>query len=109
MREVADESRRRATVGGPASCTNSGAGSGVVAEDAARGGSRLSAAVAGVASCTPNRGAHTQHCPRVFRARKNSKFCAHTCPEGGDASKPGPTCDATELLGSRAKERAVQK
>ena len=47
--------------------------------------------------------------PRVFQARKNSKFCAHTCPEGGDASKPGPTCDATELLGSRAKERAVQK
>jgi hypothetical protein len=35
----------------------------------------------------------------------------HTCPEGGDASKPGPTCDATELLGSRVlvKERAVQK
>jgi len=47
--------------------------------------------------------------PRVFQARKNSKFCAHTCLEGGDASKPGPTCDATELLGSRAKERAVQK
>ena len=46
---------------------------------------------------------------RVFQARKNSKFCAHTCPEGGDASKPGPTCDATELLGSRVKERAVQK
>ncbi len=44
-----------------------------------------------------------------FRRPKISRFCAHTCPEGGDASKPGPTRDATELLGSRVKERAVQK
>ena len=47
--------------------------------------------------------------PRNFQPRKRSKFCAHTCPEGGDASKLGPTCDATELLGLRVKERAVQK
>ena len=44
-----------------------------------------------------------------FGRPKISKIDAHTCPEGGDASKPGPTCDATELLGSRVKERAVQK
>jgi hypothetical protein len=44
-----------------------------------------------------------------FRRPEISEFCAHTCPEDGDASKPGPTCDATELLGSRVKERAVQK
>jgi hypothetical protein len=44
-----------------------------------------------------------------FRRPKISEFCAHTRPEDGDASKPGPTCDATEPLGSRAKERAVQK
>ena len=47
--------------------------------------------------------------PRTFQPRKRSRIDAHTCPEGGDASKPGPTCDATELLGSRVKERAVQK
>jgi hypothetical protein len=38
------------------------------AEDAARGRSRPSAAVAGAASCTPNRGAHARHCQRVIRA-----------------------------------------
>ena len=47
--------------------------------------------------------------PRTFQPRKRSKIDAHMCLEGGDASKPGPTCDATELLGSRVKERAVQK
>ena len=109
MREVADESRRRTEVAGSASCTNSRTGSGVMAEDAARGRSRLSAAVAGW-----HRAHHTEvlmrsTAPRKFQPRKRSKFCAHKCPEGGDASKPGPTCDATELLGSRVKERAVQK
>jgi ribosomal protein L34 len=78
MRMVADESRRRATVGGPARRANSRTGSGVVAEDAARGRSRLSAAVTGVASCTPNRGAHAQHCPaQIPAAKKEQVLCAH--------------------------------
>jgi hypothetical protein len=46
---------------------------------------------------------------KLFGRPKSSKIDAHTCPEGGDARKPGPTCYATELLGSRDKESAVQK
>jgi hypothetical protein len=44
----------------------------------------------------------------LFGRPKSRRIDAHTCPEGGDANKPGPTCE-TELLGSRAKERAVQR
>ena len=37
---------------------------------------------------------------------KNNRTDANTCLGGGEASKPGPTCNATELLGSRPKERS---
>jgi hypothetical protein len=96
MREVADESRRRTEVAGSASCPNSRTGSGVMAEDAARGRSRLSAAVAGW-----HRAHHTEvlmrsTAPRIFRALKIGAIDAHRVPKGGDASGPGPTCDAAE-------------
>jgi hypothetical protein len=46
---------------------------------------------------------------KLFGRPKSSKIDAHTCPEGGDANKPGPTCYATELLGSRDKESAAYR
>ena len=92
MREVADESRRRTEVAGSASCPNSRTGSGVMAEDAARGRSRLSAAVAGW-----HRAHHSEVLMRstaraYFGRTKNTNICAHRGPKDGDNSKPGPTC-----------------
>jgi hypothetical protein len=47
--------------------------------------------------------------PQIFQPRKNSKIDAHTCPEGGDASKPGPTHGATAIEPRAPGGQAVQK
>jgi hypothetical protein len=109
MREVADESRRRTEVAGSASCPNSRTGSGVMAEDAARGRSRQSAAVAGWHRAHHSEVLMRSTAPRIFQPRKNSKIDAHTCPEGGHAIKPGPTHGATEIEPRAPGGQAVQK
>ena len=88
----ATEQKRRAFAGGPARRASARTGSGMMLEDAARGGSCLWTAWGCVAPRTPNRGTRTQHCPRVFRAHEKSSICAHIGPKDGDNSKPGPTC-----------------
>ena len=47
--------------------------------------------------------------PRIFQPRKNTKIDAHTCPEGGDAIKPGPIHGATEIEPRAPGGQAVQK
>ena len=109
MRMVADESRRRTEVAGSASCPNSRTGSWVMEEDAARGRSRQSAAVAGWHRAHHSEVLMRSTAPRIFQPRKNSKIDAHTCLEGGDASKPGPMHGATEIEPRAPGGQAVQK
>ena len=47
--------------------------------------------------------------PRTFQPRKIGRIDAHTCPEGGDAIKPGPIHGATEIEPRAPGAQAVQK
>jgi hypothetical protein len=82
------EPSRWVTVGGPARRAHSRTGSKMVAEDAARGRSRLSP-LSLARHLAHQTGAPMRSAARALFGRlKSSKIDAHTCPEGGDANKP---------------------
>jgi hypothetical protein len=92
MMGAATEQKRRAFAGGPARRASARTGSGMVLEDAARGGSCLWTAWGSSHRAHLTEASARSTARAYFGRTKNSNICAHRGPKDGDNSKPGPTC-----------------
>ena len=88
----ATEQKRRAFAGGPARRASARTGSGMVLEDAARGGSCLWTAWGSSHRAHLTEASARSTARAYFGRTKNTNICAHRGPKDGDNSKPGPTC-----------------
>ena len=88
----ATEQKRRAFADGPARRASARTGSGMVLEDAARGGSCLWTAWGSSHRAHPTKAPARSTARAYFGRTKIGRICAHIGPKDGDDGKPGPTC-----------------
>ena len=88
----ATEQKRRAFAGVPARRASARTGSGMVLEDAARGGSCLWTAWGSSHRAHLTEASARSTARAYFGRTKIGNICAHRGPKDGDNSKPGPTC-----------------
>ena len=94
----ATEQKRRAFAGGPARRASARTGSGMVLEDAARGGSCLWTAWGSSHRAHLTEASARSTARAYFGRTKIGNICAHRGPKDGDNSKPGPTCAVPPIL-----------